>query len=49
MKAEITVRRGERKDIPELLDIYNYEVVHGVATLDLELVHWWMDYLVWKP
>ena len=36
MKAEITVRRGERKDIPELLDIYNYEVVHGVATLDLE-------------
>lgn len=29
------VRRAERADIPALLDIYNYEVVNGVATLDL--------------
>ena len=29
------IRRAEQKDLPELLDIYNYEVVHGVATLDL--------------
>lgn len=36
MNKDITVRVGERKDIPTLLDIYNYEVVHGVATLDLQ-------------
>lgn len=30
------IRKAEPKDIPALLVIYNYEVVHGVATLDLE-------------
>ena len=30
------IRSGRREDIPALLAIYNYEVVHGVATLDLQ-------------
>ena len=30
------IRKAETKDIQELLDIYNYEVENGVATLDLE-------------
>ena len=30
------IRKAEEKDIQALLDIYNYEVVNGVATLDLE-------------
>ena len=30
------IRKAEKKDIQALLDIYNYEVVNGVATLDLE-------------
>ncbi len=29
------IRKAERKDIAELLEIYNYEVVNGVATLDI--------------
>ncbi len=29
------IRKTERQDLPALLDIYNYEVEHGVATLDL--------------
>ena len=29
------IRKGEKKDIPRLLDIYNYEVINGVSTLDL--------------
>ena len=29
------IRKAERKDLPALLEIYNYEVLHGVATLDL--------------
>lgn len=29
------IRRAERRDIQALLDIYNYEVEHGVATFDL--------------
>ena len=29
------IRKAERKDIPALLDIYNYEVRNGVATLDI--------------
>ncbi|MDD6236497.1 MAG: GNAT family N-acetyltransferase [Clostridiales bacterium] len=29
------IRKAERKDLPALLEIYNYEVIHGVATLDL--------------
>ncbi|SUP43214.1 GNAT family N-acetyltransferase [Veillonella criceti] len=35
MSNHIIIRRGNRQDIPILLDIYNYEVVHGVATLDI--------------
>lgn len=31
----ITIRTAERRDIPALLDIYNYEVEYGVATFDL--------------
>ncbi|MDO4322279.1 MAG: GNAT family N-acetyltransferase [Lachnospiraceae bacterium] len=30
------IRKAELKDLQELLDIYNYEVQNGVATLDLE-------------
>jgi len=30
------IRKAEEKDIQALLDIYNYEVINGVATLDLE-------------
>lgn len=42
------IRKGEKKDIPRLLDIYNYEVINGVSTLDLnpkELSDWeqWFD------
>ena len=29
------IRNAEECDLPELLEIYNYEVLHGVATLDL--------------
>lgn len=29
------IRTAEEKDMPELLDIYNYEVEHGFATFDL--------------
>ena len=29
------IRKAEQKDLPELLEIYNYEVVNGVSTLDL--------------
>ena len=29
------IRKAEQGDLAALLDIYNYEVVHGVATLDL--------------
>lgn len=31
----MTIRPARERDIPELLAIYNYEVEHGVATLDL--------------
>ena len=31
----ILIRRAVEADIPALLDIYNYEVEYGVATLDL--------------
>ena len=30
------IRKAQRKDIQELLDIYNYEVIHGVATFDID-------------
>lgn len=44
----MNIRKAERRDLQELLDIYNYEVVHGVATLDLkpkDLDQWgvWFD------
>ena len=29
------IRRARREDLKELLDIYNYEVLNGVATFDL--------------
>ena len=28
------IRRAKLEDLPELLEIYNYEVLHGVATFD---------------
>ena len=31
----MTIRKAERKDIEALLEIYNYEVLHGVSTLDI--------------
>ena len=31
----MVIRKPERADIPALLDIYNYEVENGVATLDI--------------
>ncbi|WP_298706512.1 GNAT family N-acetyltransferase [uncultured Veillonella sp.] len=33
---EILIRSGVREDIPALLEIYNYEVLNGVATFDIE-------------
>ena len=33
---ELVIRPITRNDIASCLDIYNYEVVNGVATLDLE-------------
>lgn len=32
----ITIRTAEREDVQRLLDIYNYEVLNGVATFDLQ-------------
>jgi phosphinothricin acetyltransferase len=29
------IRKAEKKDLPQLLQIYNYEVENGVATLDI--------------
>lgn len=42
------IRKAEQRDLCRLLDIYNYEVAHGVATLDLApktLPEWqsWFD------
>ena len=42
------IRVARREDLQQLLDIYNYEVVHGAATLDLQpksLEEWgrWFD------
>ena len=44
----LNIRRARIDDVPSCLDIYNYEVVNGVATLDLEprtLPEWqaWYD------
>ena len=46
--SELVIRPITRNDIAPCLDIYNYEVVNGVATLDLEprtLPEWqeWFD------
>lgn len=30
------IRKAERKDIQALLDIYNYEVLNGIATFDID-------------
>ncbi|WP_099469569.1 GNAT family N-acetyltransferase [Konateibacter massiliensis] len=30
------IRKAEKKDLEELLEIYNYEVKNGISTLDLE-------------
>ncbi|MBQ7918780.1 MAG: N-acetyltransferase [Lachnospiraceae bacterium] len=30
------IRRAEERDLPELLAIYNYEVINGVATFDMQ-------------
>ena len=43
------IRKAEQKDLRELLEIYNYEVVNGVSTLDLNprtLEDWqtWFDH-----
>ena len=45
---ELKIRRGVIDDVQDCLTIYNYEVEHGVATLDLEprtLSEWqaWYD------
>ena len=34
--SELAIRPITKNDIASCLDIYNYEVVNGVATLDLE-------------
>ena len=32
----VTIRKSVESDLPALLDIYNHEVEHGVATFDLK-------------
>lgn len=34
--SNVVVRTGSAEDIAACLDIYNYEVLHGVATLDIQ-------------
>lgn len=34
--SELQIRRALIDDVQDCLNIYNYEVIHGVATLDLE-------------
>ena len=46
--SELVIRPITQDDVPPCLDIYNYEVANGVATLDLEprtLPEWqeWFD------
>lgn len=33
---EVRVRPGTEEDVPAILEIYNYEVLHGTATFDIE-------------
>lgn len=35
---DLNIRRARIDDVPSCLDIYNYEVVNGVATMILNLV-----------
>ncbi|MGN0160263.1 MAG: GNAT family N-acetyltransferase [Lachnospiraceae bacterium] len=48
----MNIRKAEHKDLEQLLAIYNYEVVHGVSTLDLhqktleEREVWFMEHNV---
>lgn len=49
MNSSYTIRTAEQTDLKQLLEIYNYEVTHGVATLDLEektIEEWqvWFDH-----
>ena len=42
------IRKAELKDLKDLLEIYNYEVVYGISTLDihpktLDEWRWWFD------
>ena len=45
------IRKAERKDILEMLDIYNYEVLNGTATFDIECKtieewnHWFDEHI----
>lgn len=34
-QMKMVIRKAEERDIPRLLEIYNYEVINGVSTLDL--------------
>ena len=34
--SELVIRSITKNDVADCLDIYNYEVVNGVATIDLE-------------
>ena len=36
MVIKMIIRKAELKDVADLLEIYNYEVLNGVATLDLK-------------
>lgn len=49
MNVPFTIRIAKQEDLQQLLDIYNYEVTHGAATLDLEektIEEWqvWFDH-----
>lgn len=33
----MTIRYGQRRDIPAMREIYNYEVLHGTATFDTQV------------
>jgi len=34
--GEITVRKATEADVRAITDIYNYEILHGIATFDIE-------------
>ena len=40
------IRKPIREDIPALLDIYNYEIENGIATLDIDKksLHEWIEW-----